>query len=346
MSKRDYYEVLEVPRDAQGPEIKKAYRAKAVRFHPDRNPDDPDAADHFKEAAEAYEVLSNEKKRSLYDRFGHEGLSGRGHSGFQGVDDIFSNFGDIFGDIFGGGRSRGRRQGADLRYDLEISFEDAAFGTRKELTLEGEEDCSDCTGTGARDGSALDVCGTCQGRGEVVRNQGFFMLRTPCNACGGQGRVIRERCGGCKGRGQVRTRRTINVKIPAGVDTGTRIRLSGEGERGPQGVPPGDLYVGIHVQAHPRLERDGIQVHSIEEVDFITATLGGRLDVETLHGSQTVQVPSGSQPSDRVVLEGMGIPELQGGGKGDHVVHVRVVIPTSLTPEAEQALRDLRELLD
>jgi len=346
MSKRDYYEVLGVSREADAREVKKAYRAKAVQFHPDRNPDDPVAADKFKEAAEAYEVLSNDEKRSVYDRFGHEGLSGRGHAGFQGMDDIFSNFGDIFGDIFGGGRSRGPRRGADLRYDLEVSFEDAAFGTRKELILEGQEDCGDCSGTGARDGTAMETCATCQGRGEVVRNQGFFMLRTPCNACGGRGRQIRERCQGCRGQGQVRTRRTINVKIPPGVDNGTRIRLGGEGEKGPQGAPSGDLYVGIRVQSHPRLERDGVQVHSIEEVDFITASLGGRLDVETLHGSQTVQVPAGSQPSDRIVLKGMGIPELQGAGKGDHVIHVRVTIPRELNDEARKALEDLRGLLD
>jgi molecular chaperone DnaJ len=346
MSKRDYYEVLGVSRDADAREVKKAYRAKAVQFHPDHNPDDPMAADQFKDAAEAYEVLSNDEKRSIYDRSGHEGLARGGHSGSQGMDDIFSNFGDIFGDIFGGGRSRGPRRGADLRYDLEISFEDAAFGTRKELVLEGREDCGDCGGTGARDGTALDTCATCQGRGEVVRNQGFFMLRTPCNACGGNGRVIRDRCTGCRGQGQVRTRRTVNVKIPAGVDNGTRIRLSGEGEPGPQGMASGDLYVGIRVLPHARLEREGIQVHSIEEVDFVTAALGGRLDVETLHGSQTVQVPAGSQPSERIVLKGMGVPELQGSGKGDHVIHVRVTIPRKLDAKARQALEDLRELLD
>ena len=346
MSKRDYYEVLEVARDADAAAIKKAYRKQAIKFHPDKNPGDAAAEESFKEAAEAYEVLSDPEKRQLYDQFGHEGLSGQNFGGFQGFDDVFSNFGDIFGDIFGfggGGGRRRRRRGADLRHPLEIDFNDAVFGTERELELPALQDCGTCEGSGAKKGSSPEVCSQCGGHGQVIQNQGFFTLQSTCPSCRGTGRLIRELCDICGGGGQERVIRNLTVKIPAGVANGTRIRLSGEGESGGAGAVPGDLYVEIHVRPHERFERHEYDIHCAEEISFVDAALGAKIEVETIHGTETVSVKAGTQPNTRVRLRGRGVPHLRQTGEGDHVVHLKVVIPEKLSRAQKKLLEEFRK---
>lgn len=353
--KRDYYEVLGVPRDADGSAIKSAYRKLAVKFHPDRNPGDAEAEERFKEAAEAYAVLSDGEKRARYDRFGHGGLRGGAGSPFTGGFDptVFGDFADILGDLFGfgfggAGRRGGRAatRGADLRYDLEVSFEEAAFGVEKTLKIPRLERCEDCGGSGSAGDSAPARCELCGGRGQVRYNQGFLTVARTCPKCQGQGTVIQDPCQACGGNGLVERERKIDVKIPAGVDTGARLRLQGEGEHGRFGGPPGDLYVVTRVAPHETFRREGPHVLSEVEVGYPQAVLGASLEVETLHGTETVEVPPGTEPGQQFRLRGQGIPRLDGRGRGDHVAFAKLAIPRpgDLTEEQVELLRQLAEV--
>lgn len=348
MSKRDYYEVLGVSRDAGTQDIKSAYRKLAVRFHPDRNPGDAEAEEKFKEAAEAYAVLSDDEKRAHYDRFGHRGPAGAG--GFSGFDpSIFGDFSDILGDLFGfgGGRRRGRRgmPGADLRYNLQIEFEEAVFGKEATLEIPRLEACETCSGSGAASGQ-LSSCGTCGGVGQVRFSQGFFTVARPCPQCGGLGQVVTDPCDDCRGEGRIEHLRTLTVKIPAGVDDGMRLRLRGEGEHGRFGGPPGDLEVELHVRAHERWSRDGADVHERVEITYPQLVLGTRLQIETLHGEEELEVPGGTTPGHRFRLARKGVPILGRDGRGDHWVEVGLVVPDprKLSDERVALLRRMAEL--
>ena len=341
--KVDYYELLGVDRDADAATLKRAYRKLAMKYHPDRNPGDDEAEDLFKQCAEAYQVLSDAKQRRIYDQYGHAGLSGQGFGSGGGSEDIFSQFGDIFGDIFGGG-GRGRtRRGSDLRYDIGITFEEAAFGVRKEISFPRAEVCGVCSGDGAAPGSAPSACGTCEGAGRVTRQQGFFMVQTTCPVCKGAGRLIKDKCQGCTGTGVEEVERTLTVTIPAGVDHGNRLRVSGEGEAGPQGAARGDLYVFILVEDHEAFQRDGADVYLTAEIPFSQASLGGELTVPTLHGDRSVDIPPGTQPGTVIRLRGAGIERLNGRNRGHQYVELRVVIPETLTEGQHELLERLRE---
>jgi len=350
-TKRDYYEVLEVARTASGTEIKSSYRKLAVKYHPDRNPGDREAEDRFKEAAEAYAVLSDDDKRARYDRFGHQGVAGAaGGGGFDPT--IFADFSDILGDLFGfgGGGGRGRAsavaRGADLRYDLTLAFEEAAFGTETVLRIPRLEGCPDCKGSGAADGSQPIACKACGGRGQVRFTQGFFTVARTCPQCQGEGRVVENPCKRCRGHGLVEQERSISVQIPAGVDNGARLRLSGEGEHGRHGGPPGDLYVMLQVKPHKKLRRDGTTMHGTTSLSYPQAVLGTTLDVETIHGTSSLDVPAGTAHGKSFRLRGQGVPRLDGSGRGDHVVSVEVEVPEprKLSDEEVQLLRRLAEI--
>lgn len=347
-SKRDYYEVLGVHRGATEDELKSAYRKLALQFHPDRNPGDKLAEEKFKEAAEAYEVLRDREKRALYDQFGHAGLEGTGFSGFGGFEDIFSSFGDIFEDFFGfgrGGRSRSRVQrGADLRSDLALDFMQAAFGTETEIEVAKMEACSACGGNGCEPGTHPETCRYCGGSGQITRSQGFFTVRTTCHVCRGNGRVIGRPCTSCRGAGQVRVNKRVAVKIPAGVDNGSRLRLSGEGEPGPQGGPNGDLYVFIHVQPHEFFERRENDVFCQVPISFIQAALGDQISVPTLEGTRTLEIPKGTQPGDVFYFRGEGIPSLRTRKRGDQIIQVTVKTPTGLSKKQEELLREFARI--
>mgnify|MGYP001248006612 FL=1 len=350
MAKRDYYEVLGVDRNASGADIKKAYRKKAIEFHPDRNPDNKQAEDQFKEAAEAYEVLSNEEKRPLYDRFGHQGVSGNAGQGFHDVNDIFSSFGSIFEDFFGfsgggggGGRTRARR-GADLRYDLEIDFEDAVFGVEKEIEFEKEATCQPCSGSGVGPGAKKSTCTTCGGHGQVRRTQGFFSVATTCPSCRGEGYSVSEHCKPCRGRGVVAEKKTVSVKIPAGVDSGIRLRISGEGQSGQSGGPGGDLYVFLTVAPNHRYEREGVDIVIKQPIGMAQAALGCRLKLETLEGHREVQVAPGTQHGNRLTLAGEGVPRLKGVGRGDLYIEFQVLVPKKLNHEQKELLQRFAEI--
>ncbi len=346
MTKTDYYEVLDVERNADGATLKRAYRKLAVKYHPDRNPDDPTAEERFKEAAEAYAVLSDPEKRRRYDRFGHEGMQGGGVGGFNGFDDIFSRFGDIFGDIFGfsgGGARGGIRRGADLRLDLSISFEEAVFGTERHVPINRFEACGDCRGSGAAEGSKPENCSTCGGRGQVVHSQGLFMISTTCPRCNGTGQVIRNACPTCGGKGRERIEKRVKIKLPPGVDNGTRLRLAGEGESVGQGGEPGDLFVFVRVEPHPLFERDQDDLHCELPVSIVQATLGDKLELPTLDGSVKVKIPAGAQPGTRIRLAGEGVPRLQVRGRGDLYVHLKVVVPSKVTRKQRDLLRQFAE---
>lgn len=329
-SKRDYYEVLGIAREATLKEIKSAYRKLAVQYHPDRNPGNAEAEAKFKEAAEAYAILSDSEKRERYDRFGHEAAAGA--AGFDPT--VFSDFSDILGeffglgDLFGGRRSRGgARAGADLRYDLKISFEDAAFGTEVTLKIPRLETCESCSGSGSEGGATPVVCKGCGGHGQVRYSQGFFTVARTCPQCRGAGRVISDPCKVCSGEGRKSRERSIQVKIPAGVDTGARLRLAQEGEDGVQGGPPGDLYVVLYVEDHERFVRQGEHVLSSATVSYPQAVLGGRIDVDTVHGPESLEIPAGTQYGDTFRLRGKGVPRLGRSGHGDHIVEVRLEVP-------------------
>ena len=343
MAKRDYYEVLGVNRDASEEEIKKAYRKLAMKWHPDRNPDNPRAEERFKEAKEAYEVLTDGSKRAAYDQFGHAGVdptaAASAGAGFSGS--FADAFGDIFGDIFGGGRQRGRgRRGDDLRFNLTISFEEAAFGLETKIQIPRHNTCEACDGSGAKRGTSPRTCPTCQGAGQVRYQQGFFSLTRPCPDCAGAGKVIESPCPECRGSGRVKGKKSISLKIPAGVETGSRLKLSGEGESGAQGGPPGDLYVVISVREHPIFQREGQDVICEIPISFVQAALGCELEVPTLEGKVRLKIPVGTQSGKVLKLAGKGIPVLQGYGRGDQMVVVRVETPTHLTARQKGLLEE------
>ena len=346
--KRDYYEVLGVSRESSDKELKKAYRQLALKNHPDRNPGDKEAESRFKEAAEAYEVLSNEDKRSMYDRFGHDGLRGAGYQGFSGgVDDIFSAFGDMFSDLFGfGGGPRRRRgghgpgRGSDLRYDLVIDFDSAAFGTTEEITIQREEDCGTCLGTGGKPGTEPETCATCGGRGEVIQQQSFLQIRTACPSCRGAGQRYAEVCPDCMGRKRVANERELSVTIPAGVDDGMQLRLTNEGEPGMRGGPPGDLYVLLRVQPHEIFERHEDDVVCRLDLTITQASLGDEMNVPTLEGEESLTVPAGTSTGTLLRLPGHGIPNVRSGQRGDQVMQAFVQTPNSLTDRQKELLRE------
>ncbi|MGQ0733010.1 MAG: molecular chaperone DnaJ [Acidobacteriota bacterium] len=356
MSKRDYYAVLGVDRNASDQEIKSAYRKLALQFHPDRNPGDKRAEEQFKEAAEAYAVLADADKRSRYDRFGHASVSGAaGTPGgfdptiFAEFDDIFGSLGDMFGfgSIFGGGRRRtGPQRGADLRYDLEIPFDHAATGAETTIQIPRRESCDACRGSGAAPGSSPSVCPTCRGTGQQRYQQGFFTVARTCGQCRGNGRLISKPCPACQGAGAIEQQRKLVVKIPAGIATGQRLRLSGEGEAGALGGPPGDLYVVISVEEHPVFHREGNDLACTMPVQFTTLALGGEVTVPGLNGTtETVKVPDGTPTGTIFRLRGKGMPDVSGRGRGDLHVTVEAVTPKKLTREQRQLLAQLAETL-
>jgi molecular chaperone DnaJ len=348
--KRDYYEVLGVQRGATEQEIKSAYRKLALQYHPDRNPNNPDAEEKFKECSEAYAVLADGEKRELYDRFGHAGVGGAaGGAGFDAT--VFQDFSDIFGeffgfgDLFGGGRS-GRRtraqRGADLREDITIEFEEAVFGTEKKITYRKHESCETCKGSGSAQGKAPIPCRGCSGRGQVRYQQGFFSIARTCPTCQGAGSVISDPCTKCRGEGRVVQQKTIDAKIPAGVEDGTRIRFTGVGEAGVHGGPAGDLYIFLHVKEHPFFERQGNDLYCSIPVSVAQAALGVEIQVPTLEGEQTLKVPEGTQSGTTLKLRNKGVPVLNGHGKGDLFVEIRVHTPTKLTKRQRELLQELQ----
>jgi len=352
VAKRDYYEVLGLSRDADDQQIKGAYRKLALAHHPDRNPNNPDAEERFKEAAEAYSVLSDPQKRSTYDRFGHQGLQGAAQPGFD--PNAFGDFSDIlgdffgFGDLFGGaGGGRGRRnrpqRGEDVRYDLEIDFRDAVFGKNAEIQVPRLELCDRCKGARAEPGTGASACPTCHGRGEVLYQQSFLTIRRTCGTCGGTGQVIRHACSQCRGEGYRQVTRKIKVNIPAGVDNGTRLRLVREGQPGPNGGPNGDLYVVLHVREHPFFEREENNLHCTVPINVAQAALGAEIEVPTLEDPEKVKIPEGTQSGAKFRLRGKGIPDVNGGGRGDLWVHIEVRIPSRLTREQKKLFEQLRE---
>jgi molecular chaperone DnaJ len=352
MSKRDYYQVLDVPRTASEADIKKAYRRLAMKLHPDRNPDDHESTEKFKEVKEAYEVLTDAQKRAAYDQFGHAGVEGMrgpggGGAGFDPRDAFGDIFGDVFGDIFGVGR-RGRSQvyrGADLRYELELSLEQAVFGDNVNIDFATLAECAECSGTGSAKGAKPATCDTCRGAGQVRMQQGFFTVQQTCPRCNGRGQVVTDPCGSCRGQGRLRKQKTLSVKVPSGVDTGDRIRLSGEGEAGRNGGPPGDLYVEVRVLDHPIFERDGAHLSCEVPVSFATATLGGSIEVPTLGGNATIKVPPETQSGRVFRLREKGIKPVRGGATGDLFCRVVVETPVHLSREQKDLLKKFEESL-
>jgi len=345
-TKADYYELLGVSRNATEEEIKKAYRKAALRYHPDRNPGDKAAEEKFKELSEAYQVLIDPEKRAQYDRYGHAAFEQGGFNGFDFTSNFEDIFGDIFGDFFGvGGRGRRRAQrGEDLSCNLEISFEEAAFGTEKTISVPRMTLCEGCQGTGAKPGTAPKTCATCRGSGQVRFQQGFFTVARTCNRCGGQGKVITEPCPACHGAGTVRKASTLQVKIPAGVDTGARLKLRGEGEVGPSGGVPGDLYVLIRVREHPLFGRQHNDVVCEIPISFPQAALGAEIEVPTLEGKIKMKIPPGTQSGSVFRLRGKGIPDLRGGGRGDQLVRVIIEVPRKLTGRQRELLEEFARL--
>ncbi|TCO73484.1 molecular chaperone DnaJ [Rhodovulum euryhalinum] len=358
MAKRDFYEVLGVARGASADEIKKAYRKKAKELHPDRNSDNPNAEAQFKEVNAAYEALKDPDKKAAYDRFGHAAFEGGmgggprpGGPGFGGGGDFASAFSNVFDDLFGdfmgggpGGRQRATR-GSDLRYNLRIKLEDAYRGLQKTINVPGSVACDICSGTGAAGGAEPATCPTCSGMGKVRAQQGFFTVERTCPTCGGMGQIIKNPCKACGGAGRVEKDRALSVNIPPGVETGTRIRLAGEGEAGLRGGPPGDLYIFIEVADHPIFERDGVTLFCRVPVSLTTAALGGEIEVPTIDGGRSrVKVPEGSQSGKQMRLRGKGIPALRGGGHGDLLIELAVETPVNLTARQKELLREFEEL--
>ena len=351
MSKRDYYEVLGVNRDAGDDEIKKAYRKLAMKFHPDRNPDNKDAEEKFKEAKEAYEMLSDPQKKAAYDRYGHAGVdpsmgAGPGAQGFEGG--FADAFGDIFGDLFGGaGGGRGGRsnvyRGADLRYNLEITLEEAARGAEKTIRIPTVEECGTCHGSGAKPGTQPKPCPTCNGHGQVRVQQGFFSIQQTCPKCHGSGKIIPDPCRDCGGAGRVKKQKTLEVKIPAGIDDGMRLRHAGHGEPGLNGGPPGDLYVEIHIRKHAVFERDHDDLHCEMPISITTAALGGEIEIPTLEGMARLKIPAETQSGKVFRLRGKGIKNVRSHVHGDLMCHVVVETPVSLTERQKELLREFEE---
>lgn len=350
MSKRDYYEVLGVSKTASADEIKKAYRKLAMKYHPDRNPDDKAAEEKFKEANEAYEVLSDEDKRAAYDRHGHAGVDPNMGGGFGAGAGNFSDiFGDVFGDIFGGGRAGGAQRsnrGSDLRYTLELSLEDAVKGTNVQIRVPKLSTCETCDGSGAKKGTSADTCNTCHGQGQVRVQQGFFAMAQTCPTCRGRGKVIKDPCNSCRGQGRVEKAKTLDVKIPAGVDTGDRIRLAGEGEAGPNGGPSGDLYVQVSVRQHKIFERDGADLYCEVPISFADAALGGELEVPTLDGRVMLKIPEGTQTGKLFRLRGKGVKPIRSHSVGDLYCKVLLETPVHLSKRQKELLREFQQNMD
>ena len=352
----DYYEILGVERDASGDQIKSAYRKLALKHHPDRNPENKhEAEENFRRATEAYSVLSDPQKRQVYDRYGHAGLGNRGfETNFN--ESIFADFQDILGDLFGvddvfgggGGRRRGRgsrgQRGADLRYDLSLTFEDAAAGVKSRIRISRHEVCESCKGTGAKPGTGMSTCETCRGRGQLAYQQGFFSITRTCPACQGAGQVIRDACETCRGQGRIERDRTIEVPVPAGVETGTRLRMAGHGEPGTNGGPAGDLYIFLEVKEHPFFERRGADLYCSIPVSFPQASLGAKLKIPTLHGDDDLDIPEGTQSGQIFRKKGKGLPDPH-GGRGDLYINIRVVVPSKLTREQRRTLEQLGETM-
>ncbi len=353
--KRDYYTVLGVPRDASDEDIKKSYRTLAMKHHPDRAPDDKGAEEKFKEAKEAYEILSDAKKRAAYDQFGHAGVDpaagfgGAGAAGAQGFGGFSDAFGDIFGDIFGaqrGGRGNGVYRGADLRYNLELGLEDAARGTEAKIRIPAMEECGTCHGSGAKAGTKPKECPSCHGRGEVRVAQGFFSIQQTCPTCHGTGKIIPDPCVTCQGAGRVKKSKTLSVKIPAGVDQDDRIRLTGEGEAGMNGGPPGDLYVVVNLKPHSVFQREGADLHCEMPIGFATATLGGEIEIPTLDGHAKIKIPAETQTGQVFRLRGKGIKQVRGSHHGDLFCHVAIETPVNLTSRQKELLREFEAISD
>ena len=342
MSDRDYYEVLGVDKGADEAKIKKAYKRLAMKYHPDRNADDKSGAEtKFKEVRKAYDIISDPQKRSAYDLFGHAGVE-QGAGGFGGGNPFggAGGFGDIFGDIFGGGSSKPDNRGPDLRYDLEIDLKQAAKSDTVKIRVPKNDTCDTCSGTGAKTGTSVKTCTNCRGTGQTTMQQGFFAVQRPCNECKGSGEKIESPCGTCRGQGIVRKQKTLSVKIPAGVDTGNRIRLSGEGEAGLRGGPFGDLYVQIHIKEHPIFEREGNDLYCEVPIDFATSALGGSIEVPTLDGKLKINIPSGTQTAKLFRLRGKGMPAMRYSGSGDLLCQVKVETPVNLNSKQKKLLKE------
>jgi molecular chaperone DnaJ len=352
VAKRDYYEILNVSRDCDETALKMSYRKLALQYHPDRNPNDREAEEKFREAAEAYSVLSDPQKRAAFDRYGHQGVNnGAGSAGFD--ESAFSDFGDILGDLFGlgdmfgqrGGRRSRAPRGEDIRYDLEISFADSMKGLSADLLIPRKEMCVKCHGTGGEPNGGLVTCTVCNGRGEVLFQQSFLSIRKTCPSCGGRGKLIRQACTQCKGEGSTKSDKKLKVNIPAGVDNGTRLRLSGEGNPGPAGSQPGDLYVVIKVLEHPIFERRENDLHCILPINIAQAVLGAEIEIDTFDGLQQIVVPEGSQPGAQFRLKNLGVPILNSRARGDLYVHLDVQIPKKLTREERKLFEQLSAVL-
>ncbi|MGC2111092.1 MAG: molecular chaperone DnaJ [Candidatus Korobacteraceae bacterium] len=349
--KRDYYEVLGVSRTANDQEIKSAYRKLALQYHPDRNPDNPEAEERFKECSEAYAILADTEKRARYDRFGHAGVTNGAGQGFGGFDaTVFNDFQDIFGDLFGfgdvfggrGGRQRSRSQrGADLREDLTLEFEEAVFGVTKQIQVRRLEECEPCKGSGVAPGKQPITCTTCGGRGQMRYQQGFFSITRGCSTCGGSGKLIVDPCNQCRGQGRITSQRTVTVKVPAGVEEGARILYSGEGEAGVYGGPPGDLYVVLHAKEHSFFEREGKHLYCMVPLSFPQAALGAEIQVPTLEGQASLKIPEGTQTGSTFKLKNKGVPVLNGHGRGDLFVEVKVQTPSKLSKRQRELLQEL-----
>jgi len=355
LAKRDYYEILGVDRGVSDDALKTAYRKLALQYHPDRNPDDPNAEERFKELSEAYAVLSDPEKRRAYDRFGHQGVGmggpGAGAPDFGDLGSFTDLFNDLFGDIFGarggpgGRRGRGHR-GADLRYNLEIDLQEVLDGSDAKLTIPKMRGCATCEGSGARPGTSRDTCSRCHGTGQVVFQQGFFRISRPCDACQGAGEVIRDRCRDCRGTGRVESEQTITVRVPPGMDDGARLRLPGEGEAGLAGGPPGDLYVVVSVKPHPFFTRDGPDLLCEVPVPFVQAALGAEIEVPTLDAKVQVRLPEGTQSGKTIRLRGKGVPTLSNASRGDQLCRIFVEVPTQLTDRQRELLEQFAEESD
>jgi molecular chaperone DnaJ len=360
--KRDYYEILCVEKSSSDDEIKRSYRKLAVKFHPDKNPDDAEAEDKFKELGEAYEVLSDSSKRAAYDRYGHAafqgGMGGAGGAGGGGFHDPFDLFREVFSGAGGGGGifeqffggngggvdSSGRQRGSDLRYDLQITLEEAAKGCEKEIEIRKLDGCEPCGGSGAQKGSKAVTCPTCRGRGQVAVARGFFQVAQTCPACHGSGRIIEKPCSSCQGDGRVEKTSRVKIKIPPGIDSESRLRSTGGGEAGLRGGPPGDLYVVVHIKEHEVFTRNGMDLTCEVPIPFSTAALGGEIEVPTLEGTVTLKIPAGTQSASTFRIRGLGMPALQGLAKGDIITYVQVEVPTRLNPDQREALQDFAEL--
>lgn len=348
MENKDYYKILGVSRNASEEEIKKSYRKIAMQYHPDRNPGNKEAEEKFKIASEAYEVLRDPEKREIYDRYGIEGLKGTGFTGFRGFDDIFSAFGDIFEDFLGFGTTYKRRSrarpGADLRYDLKISFYDAAFGKETDIEIPKNVVCEICNGTGSKPGTYPTHCPNCRGTGQVTHSQGFFTISTTCGQCHGEGKIIQNPCKECRGFGRVRKNKKIHIEIPPGVDTGSKLRIRGEGEEGERGGPPGDLFIFLYVEPHDFFSRDGDDIICQIPISFPQAALGAEIEVPTLNGKKNLTIPKGTDSGEIFIIKGEGFPKLRGHGRGDQLVQITVKTPKNLTKKQEEILREFEEV--